>query len=262
MPTHDLRTRLRSEAPLVVANVITASPVVVEAMAGAPFPALCFDMEHSTLNAAAVEGLLRAADVAGKPVLVRVPEIGADIQRVLDAGAAGIIVPQVETAAQAREVVERARFAPEGRRGLGVTRGSVYGAGLASPGYPAETNARTLVAIQIESVTGVAAADEILATPGIDAVVIGPGDLSSSLGVPLGAPAFWEAVDTVYAAAAAHGVAAGSFAFRPDHVREFASRHTGLLLVGSDLGWIMQGAAAEWDGIKRSFAAATVGASA
>ncbi|WP_326835290.1 aldolase/citrate lyase family protein [Amycolatopsis rhabdoformis] len=244
MTDYTLRADLAA-APLFATSVMAASPVVVEAVSATPFAALCLDMEHSTLQANDVEDLIRAADVHAKPVIVRVPDIGSDIPRVLDAGAAGIIVPQVETAQQAREVVDRARYAPVGRRGLGPGRGSDYGASL-SPAYTGEANDRTLVAVQIESGPGVRAAHEILATPGIDAVVIGPGDLSMSLGVPMGAPEFWAAVEHVFAVALDHGVAPGSFCFRDDHVSELVTRGTRLLLVGSDLGWVARGAATQW----------------
>jgi 2-keto-3-deoxy-L-rhamnonate aldolase RhmA len=253
MAVYNLRADL-AHAPLFATSVMAASPVVVEAISATPFAALCLDMEHSTLQPTDVEDLLRAADAHAKPVIVRVPDIGSDIPRVLDAGAAGIIVPQVETASQAREVVDRARYAPVGRRGLGPGRGSDYGAGLAA-GYTDQANARTLVAVQIESAAAVHAADEILATPGIDAVVIGPGDLSMSLGVPMGAPEFWTAVEHVFAVARKHGVAPGSFCFRDDHVSEFVGRGTRLLLVGSDLGWMLRGAATQWADLQNTLAA-------
>ncbi|MGW4489786.1 aldolase/citrate lyase family protein [Amycolatopsis sp. NPDC004368] len=135
-----------------------------------------------------------------------------------------------------------------GRRGLGPGRGAEYGASLAAADYVGQVNERTLVAVQIESAAGVRGAEEILATPGIDSVVIGPGDLSMSLGVRPGAPEFWAAIEHVYAVAREHGVAPGSFCFRDDHVGELIGRGTRFLLLASDLGWMLQGAAAQWAG--------------
>ncbi|MFW8746229.1 aldolase/citrate lyase family protein, partial [Mesorhizobium japonicum] len=80
---------------------------------------LLIDAEHSPLSIEGLEGMLRAADIAPKPTLVRVPEVGWYIPRVLDLGAAGVVVPRVETAGQARDAVDRTRYAPEGKRGAG-----------------------------------------------------------------------------------------------------------------------------------------------
>ncbi|GAA1396453.1 HpcH/HpaI aldolase/citrate lyase family protein [Pseudonocardia kongjuensis] len=249
---HDLRRHLLAQ-PLYATTALTGSPVAVEALSGTPFAALCLDMEHTTLHPAAVENLVRAADAGRKPVVVRVPDIGSDINRVLDAGAAGIVVPQVESAEQARAVVARARFAPVGRRGLGATRGADYGAGI-TPDFTARENDRVLLAVQIESVEAVAAADDILAVDGVDAVVIGPGDLSASLGTPMGSDAFWAAVDEVFAAAVRQGVAPGAFCFRDAELGGFVRRGARLLLVGSDIGWLVQGAAAQWAALQEAVA--------
>jgi 4-hydroxy-2-oxoheptanedioate aldolase len=253
MTGYDLRGELALD-PLFATFVMTASPVAVEALAATPFAALCLDMEHSTLSAGEVEALVRAADAHGRPMIVRVPTIGPDIPRVLDAGAAGIIVPQVETAEQARSVVDRARYAPIGRRGLGAARGALYGAAL-SEHWVDDVNARTLVTVQIETAAGVEAADEILATPGIDAVVIGPGDLSLSLGVPMGSSDYWAAVDRVFAAARAHGVAPGSFCFRDPDLPELLHRGVRLVFLAGDLTWMLEGASRQWDRLQEAVAA-------
>lgn len=250
MPEYNLRGALQN-GPLYATSVLTGSPIVIEALRGAAFAALLLDMEHSTLTSSAVEEIVRAADVHRTPLIVRVPEIGVEIARVLDAGAAGIMVPQVESADQAREVVARARYAPIGQRGLGAARGSVYGATL-GPTFTAEANDRTLVVVQIESATGVENADAILATPGLDAVVIGPADLSMSLGVPMGAPVFWHAVERVFAAARSNGVAPGTFCFRDGDLREFLDRGAALILAGSDISWLLQGAAEQRAQLQRA----------
>jgi len=253
MIDYNLRAILK-EGPIHATSVLTGSPVIIEALGASPYAALVLDMEHSTLGASDVEGLIRAADVSRKPVIVRVPEIGSDIARVLDAGAAGIIVRQVETAAQAEEVVRRARYEPIGRRGIGAGRGAVYGAGLSAT-FTDDSNDRVLVTVQIESVAGMDAADEILAVPGIDAVIIGPGDLSSSLRVPMGSPEFWAAVERIFASARAHGVAPGAFVFGDGALEGFVSRGGEVLFIAGDLMWIARGAAAEWGALQDALAA-------
>lgn len=259
MPRYNLRSHL-SNGPLFATSILTGARSTVEALAESPFDALCFDMEHTTLNASEVEQLIITADAHSVPSIVRVPTLGPDIGRVLDAGASGLILPQVETAAQAEEFVARGRYAPLGRRGIGPGRGASYGADLAAPDYAAQANARTFLAIQIESVAGVAAADEILSTPGIDAVVIGPGDLASSLGVAPGAPEVWTAVERVFDAARVHGVVPGAFCFRDPEVDEFLARGARFLLIGADLNWTIRGAFTQWASLQESLANVTVGA--
>lgn len=244
MPFHHLRTRVRAEL-LVGATVAIPSASVVEALAHGPFPLLCIDAEHAPLTVDRLEAMLRAADLGPVPVLVRVPEVGSYIARVLDLGAAGIIAPRIETAAEAAEVVDRSRYAPEGRRGAGPARGQAYGAGLAD--YVARANDELIVAIQIETAAGVEAADEILAVPGIDVVVIGPFDLATSLGVALGSPEHRAAIDEVFAAAGRHGVATGAFVLSSDEVPRYRAAGATLLFAGMDLMWIAEGARRTWD---------------
>lgn len=249
MPQYNLRSRVR-HAPVIGTTILTGSPTVAEALAATPYEVLCMDLEHSATTIEQLEHLVRAADVHRTPAIVRVPEVGHYISRVLDAGASGIIVPRIETAAQAAEVVERARYAPEGKRGSGPGRGAAYGASLASPDHSAVTNASVLVAIQIESVEGVAAADEILATPGLDAVIIGPGDLALSLGVRMGSDEHWAAIDQVLSSAAAHGVSTGAFCFNVPDVQRYLDSGARLILSGGDLNWAIGGAMSEWHAIQ------------
>jgi 2-keto-3-deoxy-L-rhamnonate aldolase RhmA len=242
---HDLGTALR-QGILIGTSISTNSPTVVEALGQTPFGAILFDMEHTALTLTGVEELIRAADTVRTPSIVRVPGIDSTINRVLDAGADGVVIPQVESAQQAQAVVDRARFAPIGRRGLGAGRGTAYGVHLADRGFTANENARVLVCVQIESQTGVDNAHEILSVPGLDAVVIGPGDLSHSLGEPMGSAKFWDAVEATFAAARAHSVAAGTFCFREDDAEKFLRRGARMLLADSDLGWMLSGAHHRW----------------
>lgn len=243
MPYHHLRRRVREDS-VIGTTVGIPSAMVVEALGATQFDALCIDAEHSPLSIEGLESLIRAADLAPKPAIVRVPEVGHYIARVLDLGAAGIIVPRIETASQAEEVVQRARYAPEGRRGAGTGRGQAYGAGLTE--YVRTANAELLVAIQIETAQGLAAADAILATPGIDAVVIGPFDLATSLGVEMGSPAHRDAIADIFAAAERHGVAKGAFVFDAADVPGYLQQGATLLLVGMDIAWMLAGAAQTW----------------
>lgn len=233
---------------MIGTSVAIPSAMVVEALGSSPFDAILIDAEHSPLSVEGLESLLRAADLAPKAAIVRVPEVGSYIARVLDLGAAGVVVPRIESAQQAAEVVERARYAPEGRRGAGPGRGQAYGAGLAD--YVAQANAELLVAIQIETVAGLEAADTILAVPGIDAVVIGPFDLATSLGVASGSGEHTAAIAEIFAAADRHGVAKGAFAFAPDDVGAYLAQGATLLFAGMDIFSVVAGAQQTWDALE------------
>lgn len=246
MPFHHLRSRVAAE-PVIATSVAIPSAMVVEALGSSSFDAVLLDAEHSPFSVETLESLLRAADLRPIAAIVRVPEVGSYISRALDLGAAGVIVPRIETAAQAAEVVERARYAPLGKRGAGTGRGQAYGAGLAE--YVAAANDELLVAIQIESADGLAHADEILATPGLDAVVIGPFDLATSLGVALGSPEHRAAIAEIFAAADRHGVAKGAFVFSADDVAGYLADGATLLMIGMDIMSVVSGAQATWDAI-------------
>lgn len=245
MSKYALRQHI-AERPLIGTTVLSTAPSVVEVAASSPFEVLCLDAEHSALSIELIENLVRAADVQNTPTIVRVPEAGHYIGRVLDLGAAGVVVPRLETAEQVADVVERARFAPEGKRGAGPGRGSGYGYSLAGAGYAARANANNLVAVQIETASAVEAIDEIVSVPGLDAVLVGPFDLALSLGVAPGSQEHTAAIERVISTAAKHGVAPGAFCFSETDVAFYAQRGGRVLLIGGDLAWVSSGAAAEW----------------
>ncbi len=255
MPFHHLRSRVH-QGPVIGTSVAIPSAMVVEALGASPFDAILIDAEHSPLSIEGLESLLRAADVGGKAAIVRVPEVGWYIPRVLDLGAAGIVVPRIETAQQAGEVVERARYAPEGKRGAGPGRGQAYGATMGD--YVARANGEILIAIQIETKDGLEAADGILATPGLDAVVIGPFDLATSMGVGLGSPEHLDAIAAIFAAADRHGVAKGAFVFGVDEVSRYRAQGANLLFFGMDIMSVVAGAQAAWDEIAPDLAASPI----
>lgn len=208
------------------------SAMVVEIACASRPDFVCIDMEHGPIAPVVAEDMLRAAALWHVPALVRVP--GPDaiaIGQALDFGAAGVLVPRVSSADEARAVVAAARFPPEGRRGLGPCRASGYGRDL--PGYLEHARALTVVAIQIETVEALDALDAILAVPGIDLAFIGPGDLGVGLTASARDLSLESAIDDVLRATASAHCAAGIFTMtRPD-----AARYQGrvaLAICGSD----------------------------
>ena len=171
------RQRLRAGDTLLGTIVTLEAPEVVEALCHIGYDWLFIETEHAPLAPPAVQRIVQTA--ADTPCVVRLSrgdEIS--IKRALDAGAAGIIVPQVNSAAYARLIVSYAKFAPMGSRGFGLSRASMYG--LNAEQYVASANDNTAVIVLAEHVDAVENIDEICQVEGVDAVFIGPYDLSAS----------------------------------------------------------------------------------
>jgi 4-hydroxy-2-oxoheptanedioate aldolase len=183
MRDHTLRDRLdRGETAIGTFQLIN-SPVVTETAGLAGMDFVVLDQEHGPLSADDCQSLAAAADAAGIDPVVRVREnAGPEIQRALDIGAAGVQIPQVETAATARAAADAARFDPIGERGFSpyVRAGNYVG----SDDYTEAQNERVTVIVHIEGERGVENLDEIMDVDGIDVLFLGPYDLSQSLGIP------------------------------------------------------------------------------
>jgi 4-hydroxy-2-oxoheptanedioate aldolase len=177
--------RLRAGEPLTGLVVKMPAAALLETAAHCGFDFAVIDTEHGPAEVEAIEHHLRAADGAGLPVLVRVAT-GArgEILHALDAGAAGIVVPQVDDAEQAEHAIRAAHYPPRGTRGLATsTRAGCHGSiGVAE--HVANAAAGTVVIVQVEHAAALPHAASIAAQPGLDAVFVGPADLSMSLGHP------------------------------------------------------------------------------
>ncbi len=213
MTENTAKARLR-DGGVVVGTMVSEmrTEEVAYALAAAGFDFFVLDTEHGSADMETVQRLSRAGRSAGIAPLVRVTEISyALIARALDAGALGLMVPHVETAADAREIVRCAKYPPLGERGFGL-RSAVTGyARVSVPEVIAWSNAETMLMAQVESQRCLDNLDDIAATPGLDVLLIGPTDLSIALGVPgqLLHPAMQEAYRHVAATAQRHGIAAG-----------------------------------------------------
>ena len=185
------------------------SSLTAEVVARVGFDYVCIDNQHGMHDYASTATLVQAILLGGSRPIVRVPwdEPGI-IGKVLDAGAQGVIVPMVNTADEAAAVVRACRYAPQGARSYGPLL-----AGMRDPEYFATANDSVAVIPMIETEEAVANLDEILAVPGIDAVYVGPADLSITLGLPPGNPdddkSFASALAAVVAACRRAGVVPG-----------------------------------------------------
>lgn len=220
-------------------------------IAGRAGPELCVvDTEHGQIGPETLTDMLRALDVTGTPGLVRVGDAGAGrIKQALDAGAAGVIVPYVETVEEARAAV-RATFAPPlGGRGMAtaVTRAGLYGADAA---YAREWNARGLLALQIETAKGLAAAPAIAAVEGVDMLFLGPSDYAADLGLDmdLDSAADGEKILAGFremaAAARSAGRLVGAFPWPGADPARLIAEGADLVAAGSDARALAQGLAA------------------
>lgn len=185
-------------------------PAIAEILAQAGFDWIAMDMEHTDIGIEGFTALARAIGESGPLPMARVRENNTlAIRQVLDAGAWGVIVPLVNSAAEAEAAVRAAKFPPRGIRGTAFFRANDYGSAFAD--YMAKANDEILVIVMIETKEAVAAIDEILAVEGVDGVFIGPYDLSLSLGIPgqLGDPRMTEARQAVVEGCRRAGKAAG-----------------------------------------------------
>ena len=233
MPSTPFRSRLRDGEPLLGSIVTLPVPAVAEVVAGAGFDWLWIDMEHGPLDLLAVEGVLRARGMAAG--VVRAPANDPVwIKRILDTGCDGIILPHVNHAADARAAVDAAYYPPRGHRSFGVARAHGYGTRLQE--FLAGDAPPPAVIVQIESAAAVAAIDEILAVDGVDAALIGPFDLSGSLGRlgDVAHPEVAAAIEAVAAAGRARGVPVGIFAASAELARAYLGRGFSPVAVGVD----------------------------
>jgi 4-hydroxy-2-oxoheptanedioate aldolase len=138
---------------------------------------LCLDTQHGLIDDASMRTMVQAAEIRGTPVFVRVPwNDEASIMRALDAGAEGIIVPMVNSEAEARKAAGASRYPPAGFRSWGPLR-----SGMSIPGFnPQVGNRRTVCLVMVETIEGVQNLDAILGVPGVDGVFVGPNDLAIS----------------------------------------------------------------------------------
>jgi 2-keto-3-deoxy-L-rhamnonate aldolase RhmA len=215
---------------------------LVELLATAGFDWLFFDGEHGPFGALEMQAMLQAAG-PDTPCLVRVPSHDeASIKKALDIGAAGIVVPQVNTAEAAADVVGRAKYAPQGVRGVGIARAHSYG--LRFQEYMESANENVAVVVQAEHHEAVANIEAIVRVPGVDAVLVGPYDLSASLGIPgqIDDPAITGAIDRVSEACLAAGVRLGIFGLSAEAIQPYLKRGYTLIIAGVDT--VMLGQAA------------------
>jgi len=209
------------------------SPSVAELMAQTGFDWLFIDAEHSPMDPSEMQLLLQAAGAT--PCVIRLPsgdEVA--IKKALDIGAAGIIAPQVNSADHARRIVQAAKYAPVGQRGMGIARAHRYG--LKVREYVQTANDDIAVIVQAEHRDAIANIQSIVAVDGVDGVLIGPYDLSASFGRPgdVAHPDVRNAIATVRSACLAAQLPIGIFGLTADAVRPYMEQGFTMIVAGVD----------------------------
>jgi 2-keto-3-deoxy-L-rhamnonate aldolase RhmA len=247
----DFRRRLASGETLLGTMVTLATPASAEILADAGYDFFFIDGEHAPLGTSEVLSILQAVDhrVA---CLVRVPDASeVTIKRTLDLGVHGIIVPQVNDAVEAERIVRWSKYPPQGSRGVGLARAQGYGANLAD--YLDHANDRVAVIVQAEHRTAVQNIESIVQVAGIDAIQLGPYDLSASLGKmgQITDPEVTAALDRICAVARQAGLPVGSFGVTAESVGADRDRGATLLCIGTDTLFLSQAARAALSQLKQ-----------
>ncbi|MFY9970891.1 MAG: aldolase/citrate lyase family protein [Roseiarcus sp.] len=233
-----LAEALKAEAPLFCAWVVINEAAVAEALAREPFDAVVLDMQHGMFDFVGASRAILSVALAGKPTIIRSP-VGefSLVSRLLDAGAAGVIAPMVNSREDARRLAAFTKFPPLGERSWGP-RAVLPLSGLEGPAYLGAANAMTQTIAMIETRAALDALDDILGVEGIDGVFIGPSDLSIALNDGVRAEprgdALMKAAAWVVERTKAHGKYASMFCFDGADAREMAAQGFRLCSVSSD----------------------------
>lgn len=212
-----LKTRLARHELTIGSWITLGHPSIAEIMAKAGFDWLVLDTEHSVLELNEVQAIIQILDGQQCPAIVRLTSNHPDqIKRVMDAGASGIMVPMIKSADDARAAVNSVYYPPEGTRGVGLARAQGYGSAFQTYRQWLQDNA--VIIAMIEHIQAIENIDAILSTPGIDAYIIGPYDLSGSMGRPgeLEHPDVQTAIQQILQAGIRHHKAGGVHVIEPD----------------------------------------------
>ncbi len=229
------------------------SPAIIPMMAAAGWDYLILDNEHNAFSSETIQTLALVASYEEITLLARIPSLEYHhIARTLDLGVDGIVVPHVETGEEAEAIVRASRYFPRGERGASLSSKSARYPGIKANEYLEWANKEILIVVQIETAAGVSNADAILSTSGIAAVMIGPFDLSQSLGCPgeTGNPEVESACEEVIRACDRNGVSSGIHIQTVEDAGKWVSRGMRFITCKTDAALINEASAKTVSGLK------------
>ncbi|HEY7306914.1 MAG TPA: aldolase/citrate lyase family protein [Bryobacteraceae bacterium] len=246
-----LKALIQSGQPVIGSWIGFADPYSVELMADLGFDWLLIDTEHFPLDRQQLRTILLSMKGSSTAAVVRLPSNALDhFQTALDLGAQGVVVPMVSSRADAALAVSFCRYPPVGIRGFSPTRASRYFQDLEN--YASEANDQIALIVQIETPRAAENIDEILTTGNIDGIFIGPGDLASfmNLATQTKHPDVEAVVKALIQRARAHAMPFGLPTWTSDECLQYVKLGAQLLTIGSDLGFMANGARASLSGIR------------
>lgn len=234
-PVNTLKAQMQAGQPQYGLWLNTASPIVAELAGTAGYDWCLIDGEHGPQGLSAMVPQVQALAASGTPAVVRIPDPQVwMVKQVLDLGVQTVLVPMVDTGAQAAEMGRAARYPPDGMRGMGavIARASRFGA---LSDYASRANDEICMLVQAESKAALNNIDDIARAAGVDGVFIGPADLSADMGRPMDDPEVLEAIDHMIERIKAAGKIAGILTFAPDRSQYYAARGVTFVGVGADV---------------------------
>jgi 2-dehydro-3-deoxyglucarate aldolase/4-hydroxy-2-oxoheptanedioate aldolase len=243
----DLKLRLK-KGDLVVGTMISEirNPNLAYMLAQCGFDFFIIDNEHGSYSPETISNIIAAARGAGVLTIVRIPEIRREtILKPLDCGAAGLLVPQVNTAQQAKEIMTHAKYPPLGNRGVALSRPHSRYARPEADEYLVQANEATFIAVQAESPEAISNLKSIATTPGVDAIFVGPADLSVSLGIPgqISHPDEIEAINKVVDVCQKNGITPGIHMSNLELLKAWIEKGMRFVTFSSDVDLLSRAAA-------------------
>jgi len=225
---------------LVLGTIISEvrNPNIAYILAQCGFEFFIIDNEHGTYNFETISSMIAAARGAGISVIVRIPEISREnILKPLDSGASGLLVPMVNTVAEAQEVIKHSKYPPMGKRGFALRRPhNLYGKVNAEE-YLQKANNNTFIAVQAETIQSIENINEIAGVDGVDCIFAGPFDLSVSLGIPgqIDHPLEIEAIEKIAKACKKQNKIAGILMFDQEMLSQWINKDFRFAVYSSDI---------------------------
>ena len=254
MKRNNLKQRFKSGEMLIGTMVQEVrSPAIAQILKQAGFDFLMIDMEHGAFNLETAAEIMRVARLMDICPLVRVAGPRYElIARILDQGAMGVMVPRIESRRDVEVLVESMKYPPVGKRGMSSDAPHSSYDFKPLPVFVEINNEDTIAIAQIERQAAIENIDDILSVPGVDVALIGPEDLSVSLGVPgeTSHPRVIETIETMIASAKRHEVVSAIHAGSVEYLEEWLHKGMGIVMYSSDLGFLMDASKAGVDRLR------------